>query len=63
MRKGRHSLVGSHHGRYKSLLMEKGLFGDIVEWDYVAIKVEGLNCQDGILRNVAGIGLVARVIG
>jgi hypothetical protein len=43
--------------------MEKGLFGDIVEWDYVAIKVEGLNCQDGILRSVAGIGLVARVIG
>jgi hypothetical protein len=55
-------LEGGHHGRYKSLLMEKRFFSDIVERDYVAIEVEGLDCQEGILRYVADIRLIARVV-
>lgn len=48
-------LEGAHHGRYKSLLMEKRFFSDIVERDYVAIEVERLDCQEGILRYVTDI--------
>jgi hypothetical protein len=48
-------LEGGHHGRYKSLLMEKRFFSDIVERDYVAIEVERLNCQERILRDVTDI--------
>lgn len=48
-------LEGGHHGRYKSLLMEKRFFSDIVERDYVAIEVERLNCQERILRYVTDI--------
>jgi hypothetical protein len=56
-------LEGGHHGRYKSLLMEKRFFSDIVEGDYVAIEVERLNCQERILRDVTGIRLIPRVVG
>jgi hypothetical protein len=48
-------LEGGHHGRHKSLLMEKRFFSDIVERDYVAIEVERLDCQERILRYVADI--------
>ena len=48
-------LEGADHGRYKSLLMEKRLLSDIVERDYVAIEVERLDCQEGILRCVTDI--------
>jgi hypothetical protein len=48
-------LKGAHHGRHKSLLMEKGFFSDIVEGNYVAIEVERLDCQERVLRYVADI--------
>jgi hypothetical protein len=56
-------LEGGHHGRHKSLLMEKRFFSDIVERDYVAIEVERLDCQERILRYVTDIRLIARVVG
>jgi hypothetical protein len=55
-------LEGGHHGRYKSVLMEKRFLSDIVERDYVAIEVERLDGQEGILRYVTDIRLIARVV-
>ena len=49
------SLEGGHHGRDKGLLMEKRFFGDIVEWDYVAIEVERLDCLRRSFRYVTDI--------
>jgi hypothetical protein len=48
-------LKGGHHGRDKRLLMEKGLFSNIVEGDNVAIEVERLDRQERILRYVTDI--------
>jgi hypothetical protein len=48
-------LKGGHQGRDKGLLMEKGLFSDIVERDNVAIEVERLDRQERILRYVTDI--------
>jgi len=49
----------SHQGGYKRLLVEILLFGDVVEWNDVAVEVEGLWCQAWTIGNITNVRLIA----